>query len=149
MRTKKEGGNTFSNYDAVKFFIDHTSQKKTCKSLQITWGGYAEFDPATMRNDIANYNINIRRYFKSKVRDGYFTDRFIYINDKNEKLMETARGLWFPKMFLFLEDEMDKKFVVEYLETLFADLADYHENHKTIKFTHYELRNGNKDNTSI
>ena len=149
MRTKKEGHNTFSNYEAIKIYIDYSKLGKTTQSLQLTWGGYAHFDGGTLRNDIANYNIDIRRFFRSKVRDGYFTDRFIYVNDVPESIYERHSGLWFPKMFLFLEEEYEKKFVVEYLQTIFKSLSAYHHKHKNIIFTHYTARNGTENNKSI
>lgn len=149
MRTKKEGTNTFSNYEAIKIYIDYTQRGKTCKTLQLTWGGYAHFDESSMSHDIHNYNVNIKRFFRSKVRDGYFTDQMIYINELHENLQNTYRGLWFPKMFLFLEDEMEKTFVVDYLKTLFKPLSTYHALHDKITFTQYSARNGTENNKSI
>lgn len=149
MRTKKEGHNTFSNYEAIKIYIDYTQRGKTCKTLQITWGGYAHFDEGTLRHDIGNYNVDIKRFFHSKVRDGYFTNKFIYVNEVPESIYDRFSGLWFPKVFLFLEDEMEKSFVVDYLKTLFKPLSFYHLMHQNITFTQYTARNGVKNNKSI
>jgi len=147
MRNKNEGKNTFSDYPAVKFTIDYVVQRRTIKSLQLGWGGYAYFTPESIKNDIANYNITMRRYFNAKVKDGYFTDKFIYINELHDNLYEIHKSQWFPKVFLFLEEEYEKDFVVEYLRTLFDEIAFYHQSHRTIKFMHYEHRknivNGN------
>jgi len=147
MRTKKVGYNTFTNYEAIKFYVDFDRRGKQTSSLQLTWGGYAQFDEDSIRHDIGNYNVNIKRFFRSKVRDGYFKDDMIYINEIPDTLYELHRGLWFPKMFLFLEDTMDKSFVVDYLKTLFKPLSLYHLQHDNITFTHY--KNGIKNNKSI
>jgi hypothetical protein len=147
MRNKNEGKNTFSNYPTIKFTIDYVVQRRIVNSLELGWGGFAVFDINTMRNDIANYNIAMRRYFNSKVKDGYFTDRFIYINELPDNASLTGKAMWFPKVFLFLEEEYEKEFIVDYLKTLFTEIEHFHATHKKIKFGHYEHRktlvNGN------
>lgn len=141
MRTSKEGINIFSNYDSVRFYIDYDKKGKSVKSLQITFGGYAYFDEATMKNELANYNVWIKRFFKQKSKDGYFKDRFIYINDLHNSFNIKSSGGMFPKVFLFLEEEYEKKFLVEYLRTLFEEINYYHKNHKSIVFKKYTERN--------
>lgn len=149
MRTKKEGHNTFSNYNAIKIYVDYAKRGKTTNSVQLTWGGYAYFDEHTMRNSIANYNVFIKRFFNAHIEDGYYKKNFIYINEIPEHLYQSHKGLWFPKVFLFLEETYDKDFVMDYLKTLFKPLSEYHHYHKSIQFTHYQARNGTENNTSI
>lgn len=142
MRTKdKEGVNIFSNYDCVRFYIDYDKKGHSVKSLQISWGGYAFFDESNLKNEIANYNIWIKRFFQKKSKDGYFKDRFIYINDLHKTIWTKNSGGIFPKVFLFLEEEYEKKFITDYLKTLFAEINAYHTNHKSITFKKYSQRN--------
>lgn len=148
MRTTNEGVNSFTSYPSVKFYIDYLKRGYSIKSLELSWGGYAHFDADTLKADIRNYDVFIRRFFHHHIKDGYYTDKIIYVNNIPDNLYVKHSSLWFPKVFLFLEEEYEKKFVVEYLKTLFEPLADYHTNHKSILFQHYDRR-GSKNNKSI
>lgn len=143
-----EGRNLFTQYPSLKFYIEYFGHRAMINTLEVSWGGYAFFDEGTLRNDIANYNVFIRRFFYNHAKDGYYSDRFIYINDLPESIYIKNQGLWFPRVFLHLQETYHKNFVCDYLKTLFPQIADYHTNHKTIKFTHYNKR-GTENNTSI
>lgn len=133
--------------DNIVIYADFVKRGSMCSSVEISWGGLAKFDESTMKKDFSNYNVFIKRLFHSHIKDGYFNNKIIYINNLNDNMKKTFEGTLFAKVFLHLEEEYEKTFVLDYLQTIYAELDEYHKNHTTISFKKYpKHRNGVKNN---
>lgn len=144
MRLKSEGRNTFSNYSTVHFAIDFPDRKRTIKSLQLTLGGWSDFGDDNMKSLNHQHKSFIKQFFFKKSKDGYFTDRFLFIDGTHDALVRNKKGLMFHEVYLFLQEEYDKYFVVDYLKDLFQELDEYHRTHPRIKFSKYHHRKKNR-----
>lgn len=137
MSEKIEGYNTFSNYDTIQFTVTYPSRYPKIKTIQINFGGVGTFDEDVLA-ETRRYKHYIKQFFHSKSKDGYFKDKFIFIDGSSDSLIRNKGGLFFSEVFLYLEEEYEKSFVVSYLKNLFDELNEYHKNHKKIKFTKYK-----------
>lgn len=137
MRTTNEGFNTFSGYDSCVFYLDFVNRKSTTTTVQMKFGGEAECESENIKSEVRKYYSQIRQFFYRKTRDGYYNDKFIFIPGNNENLIRVGKGLFFNEIFFFLEEEYEKKFVIEYFITLFNEIEQINKNNKEIKFSKY------------
>ena len=138
MRTKKEGWNTFSNFDTIQIALDYPSRGKKTKTLQIIFGSHAKFNEDTVRKDNRDYRHFLKKFFYERSKDGYYNEKFLFIDGTPDSLEKRGHGLIFHEVFFFLEEEYYKDFVVEYFIPLFEQLNDYHKNHERIQFKKYK-----------
>jgi len=139
MRTKNEGKNCFSNYDTIQFYFDYERTYKIT-SIQLTFGGYAKCLNENYRTSVKLYNHSIRQYFRKRIRDGYYQERFIYLDGFPDIFYLTGQGTVFNRIFFHLEETYDKKFVIDYFKSMFDELNDLHKNHDDLEFIKYKNR---------
>lgn len=139
MRKIIEGVNGFSNYDTIQFYVDFP-KKRSINTFQITFGGYVVGDMDSFFPEMRKYNRQIRQLFNRRSKDGYYKDKFIYIDGFSNNLKKTGQGGIFNEVFMFLEETYEKKFVIDYLKTLFEEVNEFHREHKFFKFVKYKDR---------
>lgn len=138
MRTKKEGFNTFSEFDTIQIAVDFPKRGKKINSFQIIFGGHATFDNETWKKDNREYIHGLKKFFYNRVKDGYYKERFLLIDGTPNSVEKNKSGLIFHEVFFFLEEEYDKSFVIDYMKGVFNDLNQYHRDHSRIKFKKYK-----------
>lgn len=146
----KNGVNIFDEYETIKFTIEYPERTKEIKSFQISWGGWVEFLDDEVARNIRLYNYSLKKFFAERVRDGYFKKDFIFIDGITERILNQKKGILFSKAFFFLEDPCSRKFLVEYMMTLFEEMDTFHRTHPAMKFKKYEpARRKNSNHQSI
>lgn len=139
MRKIIEGVNGFSGYDTIQFYVDFP-KKKYINSFQITFGGYMVGDLEEFSSQMRKYNREIRQIIYNRSKDGYYKDKFIYIDGFTEHLKKCGQGGIFNEAFFFTEETYDKYFMIDYLKTLFDEINEFHREHKFFKFIKYKDR---------
>lgn len=138
MRTKLEGYNTFSNYDQIQIAIDFTNRSHKTKSLQIIFGGESIFNPDTVKSDNRGFKYKLKKFFYDHSKDGYYKEKFLFIDGSTERMESKGRGLIFHEVFFFLEEEYDKLFVIDYFKGLFDELNEIYRTEDRIQFRKYK-----------
>jgi hypothetical protein len=139
MRTRKEGWNTFSNYDTVQFYLDSTKKTKI-DSIQLTFGGYGTCSSEELRMSINKYKHDLKQFFYRKSFDGYFKRRFIFIDGFHENFEAKGAGIVFNQVFFYLEEKYYRQFIVDYFKNIFVEMNDYHKGSKYFNFMKYKWR---------
>lgn len=139
MRTKIEGTNTFNDYETLVYYFDFPS-RKFVKSVQLTFGGYAECNNDEIKSSMNIYKHQVKQMFGRRVKDGYFNKRFIFIDGFHTNFHELGKGLMFHQVFFHLEETYEKPFVVDYFRDIFQELDDFHKGHTHFNFTKYKWR---------
>lgn len=134
----KEGYIQFSNFDCLKYSFEFATKRQgSIKTIQLRMGGMANTDPQYSVRNVNQYNWKIRKYFYNKSKDGYYKPRFIFIEDTPQSFFRNGKGLLFNEFFFYLEEEYDKRFVLDYFLTLLPEVDTFHKNYKDIKFSKY------------
>lgn len=136
MCDKREGVNKFSDYQTAMFYLDF-GRARIIKSFQLRFGGVVIPKTENIKSDLRKYKYELKRFFYNKSRDGYYKDRFLFIDGTPDSFELKNGGFIFHDFHFFTEGELEKKFVVEYMETLFKELDVYFRNHKSFEFKRF------------
>lgn len=112
-------------------------RKKNIDTLQFRFGGHMEGDKHEFNSELRKLFYEIRMKIWKRSRDGYFKDKFLFIYDPNVSLERTGRGIVFVDVMLYLEETYEKKFILDYLPTIFQEIQDSYEGNKFFKTKPY------------
>lgn len=137
MRDRSEGVNTFSNYDSLQFYLDFT-RSRTIKSFQVTFGSFMKCNEENFAPFIRKYRSDMKRFFYEKSREGYYKDKFIYLDGITDSFKLKGEGVVFNEVYLFTQEPYERNFVIDYMTGLFQELDNYHTNYKSFEFKKYK-----------
>lgn len=137
MTNCNEGFNAFSNYETCKFYLEFNRRGRTTSTVQLRFGGFAKTEEENVASSVRRYNRQVSQLFHSRVKDGYYRNKFFHIKLDNAHFLKKGEGLFFTEVFFFLEEIYEKTFVIDYFKTIFAELDQLNKNNKYFKFEKY------------
>lgn len=137
MRSRNEGYNTFSNYKNFQGYCDFP-KKLFINSFQLSFGAYIQGEAENIESEFRKFRHEIKKFIYLKSKDGYHKERFIFIDKVPDTFVKKAGGSVVVDIFLFTQEDYEKKFLKEHIISLFDGIESICSKHKSLSFIKYK-----------
>lgn len=134
---KYKGSNRIRDYKLFDINIDFPRNRTSINNLQFTLGGWVEADLDEIKNNLRRFNHNLKQIIYKKSKDGYYKPNYCFVMRNGDRLSEKGKGLLYFDIFLHLEEEYERKFIMEHLRTIFAEIDILYSKENFFTFSKY------------
>ncbi len=117
----KNGATAFTQNKFAVYKI-HSQQKHSLKSSQITIGSFIFSNKEDVKKQVRTLNILMKRFIKQHSKDGYYHDKFVFIEHYPDSLFKTGKGYFYVEAYLFFQEEYTRDFAYSYFDELFQKM---------------------------
>lgn len=132
----RNGTNRIESYDLFNINIDFPKRAMMNK-IQFSINCHMSSDVEEFRNQFRRLKHSFKQLIYNSSKDGYYKKDYCFISKVSDVYELKGKGLLTFELFLYLEETYERKFILDYLLTLFNKIHILFEKDKFFTFSKY------------